>query len=111
MKTKLATALLFFALIAPCLAGPADRIVGYYTSSSGAPVSIAYGVGDTVSIIIEVPHQGRTEYTSTPLTADGGRFSYQSSDGSTINAWVNADGSINVSNPVTGWEATWRRNR
>ncbi len=104
--------LLAVLMLAPAIAGTdqpySDKVVGYWVSSSGTPISLAYsGDASTFLVQIQVPNQPTTDYVATWV--DGTRFSYTTSDGSTINGWVNDANRISVFNPATNWKAEWHR--
>ena len=90
-----------------------DRVVGYWTSSSGADVDLAY-TGKPESLWIQVyfkpgqsdPHR---DYTAKWLTND--RFTYTDLSGSRVEGRVSASGSIINLEGADGWRGTWRRKR
>lgn len=85
-----------------------DRIVGYWVSSSGTPISLAYsGDPKTFLVQIQVPNQPTKDYVATWV--DGTRFTYKSSDGAEINGWVNDKNTISVSSASSDWKAEWTR--
>jgi hypothetical protein len=87
-----------------------DRVVGYWVSSSGSPITLAYsGKPETFLIRVEIFDEKPLSYTAKWVSDDGGRFTYQTGDGSTINGWVNNANSISVFNPKTNWRAEWKR--
>jgi hypothetical protein len=88
-----------------------DRVVGYWTSSSGADVNLAY-TGKPESLLIQVyfkpgqsdPHR---YYTAKWLTND--RFTYTDLSGSKVEGRVSASGNIIKLEGADGWRGTWRR--
>ena len=90
-----------------------DRVVGYWTSSSGADVDLAY-TGKPESLWIQVyfkpgqsdPHR---DYTAKWLTND--RFTYTDLSGSRVEGRVSASGNIIQLDGADGWRGTWRRKR
>ena len=90
-----------------------DRVVGYWTSSSGADVDLAY-TGKAESLWIQVyfkpgksdPHR---DYTAKWLTND--RFTYTDLSGSRVEGRVSASGNIIKLEGADGWRGTWRRKR
>lgn len=85
-----------------------DQIVGYWVSSSGANLSLAYtGHPTTFLVQVQTP-QGNTTIAEAQWINQT-RFTYKSADGSTINGWVNNSNSISVFNPATNWRQEWRR--
>jgi hypothetical protein len=87
-----------------------DRVVGYWVSSSGTEMGIAYS-GDPSTFLVQIRpgSHSAVSYVATWHSPDGVRFSYKTSDGSTINGWVNDANSISVFNPETDWKAEWTR--
>ena len=88
-----------------------DRVVGYWTSSSGADVDLAY-TGKPESLWIQVyfkPRQSdlRRDYTAKWLTND--RFTYTDLSGSRVEGRVSASGNIIQLDGADGWRGTWRR--
>lgn len=85
-----------------------DRIVGYWVSSSGANLILAYsGKPTTFRVQVQTPQGGTTDAVAHWINKT--RFTYKSADGSTINGWVNNSNSISVFNPATNWRQEWRR--
>ena len=90
-----------------------DRVVGYWSSSSGADINLAY-TGKQESLWIQVyPKQGRADprvdYTATWSSDD--RFAYTDLSGSRVEARVSASGNIIKLKGADGWSGTWRRKR
>ena len=90
-----------------------DRVVGYWTSSSGADITLAY-TGRAESLWIQVfPKPGRADprvdYTARWLSND--LFTYTDRSGSTIEGRVSATGSMIELRGADGWSGTWRRRR
>lgn len=90
-----------------------DRVVGYWTSSSGADINLAY-TGKPESLWIQVyfkPEQSDPHryYTAKWLTND--RFTYTDLSGSKVEGRVSASGNIIKLEGADGWRGTWRRKR
>ena len=90
-----------------------DRVVGYWTSSSGADVTLAY-TGKPESHWIQVyfkPEQSDPHryYTAQWLTND--RFTYTDLSGSRVEGRVSASENIIKLEGADGWRGTWRRKR
>ena len=90
-----------------------DRVVGYWTSSSGADITLAYS-GQPESLWIQVfPKPGRVDprldYTAQWSGSD--RFTYTDRSGSTVEGRVSTSGTIIEIKGADGWSATWRRRR
>ena len=98
-------------LVSQTLQQRSDRVVGYWTSSSGADVDLAY-TGKPESLWIQVyfkpgqsdPHR---DYTAKWLTND--RFTYTDLSGSRVEGRVSASGNIIKLEGADGWRGTWRR--
>ena len=90
-----------------------DRVVGYWMSSSGADITLAY-TGRAESLWIQVfPEPGRADprvdYTARWLSND--RFTYTDGSGSAIEGRVSANGTMVVLRGADGWSGIWRRKR
>lgn len=90
-----------------------DRVVGYWTSSSGAGITLAY-TGKPESFWIQVypkPEKAdpRLDYTAKWLTND--RFTYTDLSGSRVVSRVSVSGNIINLDGADGWRGTWRRKR
>ena len=90
-----------------------DRVVGYWTSSSGADITLAYS-GQPESLWIQVfPKPGRVDprldYTAQWSGSD--RFTYTDRSGAKVEGRVSASGTIIELKGADGWTATWRRKR
>ena len=90
-----------------------DRVVGYWTASSGADITLAY-TGRAESLWIQVfPEPGRADprvdYTARWLSND--RFTYTDGSGSAIEGRVSANGTMVVLRGADGWSGIWRRRR
>ena len=90
-----------------------DRVVGYWTSSSGADITLAY-TGRAESLWIQVfPKPGRADprvdYTARWLNND--LFTYTDRSGSTIEGRVSANGTMVELRGADGWSGIWRRKR
>ena len=90
-----------------------DRVVGFWTSSSGADITLAY-TGQPDSLWIQVfPRPGRVDprldYTARWSGSD--RFTYTDRSGSTVEGRVSTSGTIIEIKGADGWSATWRRRR
>ena len=90
-----------------------DRVVGFWTSSSGADITLAY-TGQPGSLWIQVyPRPGRVDprldYTAQWLGSD--RFIYTDRSGARVEGRVSASGAIIELKGADGWTATWRRKR
>ena len=90
-----------------------DRVVGDWTSSSGADITLAY-TGRAESLWIQAfPEPGRADprvdYTARWLSND--RFTYTDGSGSPIEGRVSADGTMVELRGADGWSGIWRRRR
>ena len=90
-----------------------DRVVGYWTSSSGADITLAYS-GQPESLWIQVfPRPGRVDprldYTAQWSGRD--RFTYTDRSGARVEGRVSESGTIIELKGADGWTATWRRKR
>ena len=90
-----------------------DRVVGDWSSSSGADITLAY-TGKAESLWIQVfPKPGRADprvdYTARWLSND--LFTYTDRSGSTIEGRVSATGTMIELRGADGWSGTWRRRR
>ena len=90
-----------------------DRVVGFWTSSSGADITLAY-TGQPGSLWIQVyPRPGRVDprldYTAQWLGSD--RFTYTDRSGARVEGRISASGAIIELKGADGWRATWRRKR
>lgn len=90
-----------------------DRVVGYWTSSSGADITLAYS-GQPESLWIQVfPRPGRVDprldYTAQWSGRD--RFTYTDRSGARVEGRVSESGAIIELKGADGWTATWRRKR
>ena len=90
-----------------------DRVVGYWTSSSGADLILAYS-GKPESFLINVRFKPRKydphfDYTAKWLSND--RFTYTDLSGSRVEGRVSASGNIIQLDGADGWRGTWRRKR
>jgi len=90
-----------------------DRVVGYWTSSSGADITLAY-TGQPESLWIQVfPRPDRVDprldYTAQWSGSD--RFKYTDRSGATVEGRISASGTIIELKGADGWTATWRRKR
>ena len=90
-----------------------DRVVGYWTSSSGADIQLSY-TGKPESFWINVHFKPRQydphpDYTAKWLTND--RFTYTDLSGSRVEGRVSASGNIIQLDGADGWRGTWRRKR
>lgn len=90
-----------------------DRVVGYWASSSGADITLAY-TGQPDRLWIQVyPRPGRVDprldYTAQWSGRD--RFTYTDRSGARVEGLVSASGAIIELKGADGWTATWRRKR
>ena len=90
-----------------------DRVVGDWSSSSGADITLAY-TGKAESLWIQVfPKPGRADprvdYTARWSSND--LFTYTDRSGSTIEGRISATGTMIELRGADGWSGTWRRRR
>lgn len=87
-----------------------DRVVGYWVSSSGTPIVLAYsGRPETFLVQIQQLNAKSLSYEARWVSADGVRFTYRAADGATVEGWVHDGDRISVQNPRTKWRAEWKR--
>ena len=92
---------------------PSDRVVGYWTSSSGAGITLAYtGKPETLWIqVFPKPRRADPRLDYTAQWSSNDRFTYTDMSGSTVEGRVSASGNIIKLKGADGWTGTWRRNR
>ena len=90
-----------------------DRVVGYWRSSSGAELTLAYtGYPETLMIQVYLSAKGAQPnllYTATWISDS--QFVYVDSEGSTITAHVHASGRRMTVRSADGWSAEWMRKK
>jgi hypothetical protein len=88
-----------------------DRVVGYWRSSSGAELTLAYtGYPETLMIQVYLSAKGAQPnllYTATWISDS--QFVYVDSEGSTITAQVHASVRRITVRSADGWSAEWMR--
>ena len=90
-----------------------DRVVGYWMSSTGVAVTLAY-TGNADSLWVQVfPKPGRSnprvDYTARWTSEN--QFVYMESSGSRISGKVEPSGQTILLTGTNGWSATWTRTR
>ena len=100
-------------LVSPTQQPRSDRVVGFWTSSSGAGITLAY-TGKPDSLWIQVfpkPERMDPRFDTTAQWSSNDRFTYTDLSGSTVEGRVSASGNIIELKGADGWTGTWRRNR
>ena len=88
-----------------------DQVVGWWTSSSGTPLTISYS-GNAQKVWLSINNGPNID-----VWLSGGRdgrtyLDYTTADGDKIHGYYNGDNdTISVSNGSGSFGATWRRNR
>lgn len=90
-----------------------DRVVGFWTSSTGVDITLAYS-GQPATLWIQVyPNPGRAEprldHIAHWLSDD--QFVYADASGSRVTGRVESSGRTIHLSGTDGWRVTWTRNR
>ena len=90
-----------------------DRVVGYWTSSSGVGIALAYsGKPETLWIqVFPKPRRAEPRLDYTAQWSNNDRFTYTDLSGSTVEGRVSASGNLIELKGADGWTGIWRRNR
>jgi hypothetical protein len=86
----------------------ADKVVGYWVSSSGTPLTISYS-GDPQKVWLSINGGANIDVWLAGGRDGGTSLDYQSADGSKIHGTLNGNGTISVSNDSGSFNALWRR--
>ena len=100
-------------LVSPTQQTRSDRVVGYWTSSSGAGITLAY-IGKPDSLWIQMfpkPERIDPRFDYTAQWSSNDRFTYTDRSGSNIEGRVSASGNSSELKGSDGSTETWRRKR
>ena len=100
-------------LVSPTEQPRSDRVVGYWTSSSGAGITLAY-TGKPNSLWIQMfpkPERIDPRFDTTAQWSSTDRFTYTDRSGSSIEGHVSASGNSIKLKGADGSTETWRRKR
>ena len=86
----------------------ADKVVGYWVSSSGAELTISYS-GDPQKAWLSINGGPNIDLWLAGGARGGTSVDYTTSDGDTISGQLNGDGTITVRNSSGSFQSTWRR--
>jgi hypothetical protein len=87
----------------------ADKVVGFWVSSSGTPVKIMYS-GDPQKAWLSINNGPNIDLWLATGARGGLSLDYKASDGKAISGSYNeADDTISVSNSSGSFKAVWRR--
>lgn len=86
-----------------------DKVVGYWVSSSGTPLNIAYS-GDPVYALLQIQGGSDIKLWLAGGARGGISLDYTSRDGTKMRGKYNdSDDTISIWNPNSNYKATWRR--
>ena len=100
-------------LVSPTQQPRSDRVVGYWTSSSGAGITLAY-TGKPDSLWIQVfpkPERMDPRFDTTAKWSSTDRFTYITRNGARIEGRVSASGNNIELKGADGFTEIWRRKR
>lgn len=100
-------------LVSPTQQPRSDRVVGYWTSSSGAGITLAY-TGKPESLWIQVfpkPERMDPRFDTTARWLSNDRFTYTDQNGASVEGRVSASGHSIELKGADGFTEIWRRKR